>query len=181
MLFGAVLAGGRSSRMGQDKALLELDGQSLLERAVMLLKSVGCDQILVSRNQPGFIQDSLRDKGPLGAVYSLLNAAQGPSQWLIIPVDMPALTVELMQLLVAAGQQHQQACYFNSSPLPLYLPDGQAAARAVDYLLQQDRLAVQGLLSSLHARGLPCNHPQQLENLNYPGDWQRFSRQPELN
>ena len=72
-----VLSGGKSSRMGRDKALLQLDGQTLLERSKRLGEALGAQQVLVSRNEPGFIQDLVHDAGPMALVARAL-ADPGP-------------------------------------------------------------------------------------------------------
>jgi molybdopterin-guanine dinucleotide biosynthesis protein A len=92
---GYVLAGGKSSRMGRDKALLELAGRPLVWHAVTKLRRVCADvQILSSRPELEVFAPLVRDMqqgcGPLGG----LEAALGHSwhAWnLILPVDMPFL------------------------------------------------------------------------------------------
>jgi molybdopterin-guanine dinucleotide biosynthesis protein A len=63
-----VLAGGRSSRMGRDKALLRLDGQTLLERAQELARSI-TEQVAIAGSRkkygPAAIEDTYRARGPL--------------------------------------------------------------------------------------------------------------------
>ena len=59
---GVVLAGGRSSRMGRDKALLEIDGCTLLDRAVALLHEAGAATVIVSGDRPGAIGDVRDDR-----------------------------------------------------------------------------------------------------------------------
>ena len=58
-LIGLVLAGGQSRRMGQDKALMRYQGSTLIERASSLLKAAGCDEVLISRNAPNFLNDKI--------------------------------------------------------------------------------------------------------------------------
>jgi len=92
---GYVLAGGKSSRMGKDKALLELAGRPLVWHAVTKLRRVCADvQILSSRPELEMLAPLVRDMqqgcGPLGG----LEAALGHSwhEWnLFLPVDMPFL------------------------------------------------------------------------------------------
>jgi molybdopterin-guanine dinucleotide biosynthesis protein A len=92
---GYVLAGGKSSRMGRDKALLELAGKPLVLHAVTKLRRVCADvHILSSRHELEAFAPSVRDMhegcGPMGG----LEAALGHSwhEWnLFLPVDMPFL------------------------------------------------------------------------------------------
>lgn len=79
---GAVLAGGASSRMGRDKAFIELDGQTLLDRAVAALTDadvepivvVGGDRPRVEAAGHRFVPDRHPGEGPLGGILTALEA-----------------------------------------------------------------------------------------------------------
>jgi len=92
---GYVLAGGKSSRMGRDKALLELAGRPLAWHAVAKLRRVCADvQILSSSPELAAIAPLVRDMhpgcGPLGGLETALGHSW--HEWnLILPVDMPFL------------------------------------------------------------------------------------------
>lgn len=99
MLSGLVLAGGRSSRMGRDKALLALpDGRTLLQRQIDVLRAAGAATVNVStgpgREFPltgaGAIPDDLPDAGPLAGIAAGLRAAP-EGLMLVLAVDMPAV------------------------------------------------------------------------------------------
>ena len=99
---GAVLAGGRSSRFGSDKALAMLDGRSLLDHAVAALRP-HCDAVIVVGR--GEIADWPRaDMGPLGGIAgALIHAAdQGFDQVLTASVDCVRLPADLRALLEPA-------------------------------------------------------------------------------
>lgn len=99
---GAVLAGGRSSRFGSDKALAMLDGRTLLDRAVTGLH-VHCDTVIVVGR--GETPDWPRpDMGPLGGIAgALIHAAdRGFDQLLTAPVDCVRLPDDLRALLEPA-------------------------------------------------------------------------------
>lgn len=109
MLYAAVLAGGRSSRMGSDKALLCLDGRTLLERAVRLLEDLGAERIFVSgrAGDARGVPDLLPHAGPPGGLYSVLDHLKGQerldgSPLLLIPVDMPRLEVDVLARLLVS-------------------------------------------------------------------------------
>ena len=98
---GYVLAGGKSSRMGRDKALIELNGRSLVELAVDKLKVVCRDvHILSSRLDLGVFAPLVADVhpgcGPMSGVEAALLDAS--CLWsLFVPVDMPFLEVEFLR------------------------------------------------------------------------------------
>jgi molybdopterin-guanine dinucleotide biosynthesis protein A len=92
---GYVLAGGKSSRMGRDKALMELAGKPLLAHAVQKLRRV-CMDVRVLGGNPEFtayapiVPDLHPECGPLGGMEAALT--HSTSDWnLFMPVDMPFL------------------------------------------------------------------------------------------
>lgn len=108
---GFVLAGGRSSRMGRDKALLEIDGFTMLNRAIDLMRKVGIAPAVVGSfgellRETGVrvIPDDWPGAGPLGGIATALRESQ--ARWsLVIACDMPYLTGEWLEYLAgrAAG------------------------------------------------------------------------------
>jgi molybdopterin-guanine dinucleotide biosynthesis protein A len=99
---GAVLAGGRSSRFGSDKALAMFDGRTLLHHALAALRP-HCDAVIVVGR--GEIADWPRpDMGPLGGIAgALIHAAEtGFDQVLTAPVDCVRLPDDLRALLEPA-------------------------------------------------------------------------------
>jgi molybdopterin-guanine dinucleotide biosynthesis protein A len=99
-LLGVVLAGGLSSRMGRDKALLRWRGRPLIERQIALLQSVGVRDVKVSGHRPDYsgVADPLPHMGPVGGVAGVA-ASCDDGDLLIIPVDMPCLQPTLLQRL----------------------------------------------------------------------------------
>jgi molybdopterin-guanine dinucleotide biosynthesis protein A len=98
---GYVLAGGRSTRMGKDKALLQLAGVPLVEHAVRKLRSVTTDVSILSCNPnlapyAPLVPDLHKNRGPLGGIEASLANTQ--KQWvLILPVDVPFVPVALLR------------------------------------------------------------------------------------
>jgi molybdopterin-guanine dinucleotide biosynthesis protein A len=101
---GFVLAGGQSSRMGVDKALVLLDGRPLVSHALGILREADLESSLAG-GQPalaGFaplVEDKQSGLGPLSGICAAL--ASTTSQWSIfIPVDMPLLPASLLRFLL---------------------------------------------------------------------------------
>jgi len=114
---GIILAGGGSTRMGADKAGLAWQGTDFLSHAEALLTKAGCDQILVSGRPdlPNGIADTRPGEGPAVALLDLLTAqTHAFDTALVIPVDMPLLTAEDLQPLLAAPSR-----IYENHPLPL--------------------------------------------------------------
>lgn len=96
-----ILAGGKSSRMGSDKARLQWKGRPILQVLSERFRAAGASDVLVSGHHPEFggIEDQRPDGGPLEGIQSSLS--QRPDGlWLIVPVDMPALQREHIAPLI---------------------------------------------------------------------------------
>jgi molybdopterin-guanine dinucleotide biosynthesis protein A len=109
MNFSAViLAGGKSSRMGRDKAWLEMDGQPLLARQIGLVRELGAAEVFISgRADTDYgsfgcrvLLDKFNGAGPLAGIERGIEAATSPLL-LVLAVDLPNLDLKLLQLLSA--------------------------------------------------------------------------------
>lgn len=113
---GVILAGGVSSRMGQDKALLPIGKLTMLDHMANLLVRAGASKIVVlGRNdRPYAIPDQLPMQGPAIALQAFLKSQEPGSKYIVVPVDMPAIRPEI---LVRLSSEHGWT-YFANSPLP---------------------------------------------------------------
>lgn len=99
-----VLAGGKSSRMGRDKAFIEFEGETLLARSLKLAKSVA-EQVSIVGATSKFaqfgrvIEDVYRNCGPLGGIHAALSTATTELN-LILAVDLPFLHKRLLEHLI---------------------------------------------------------------------------------
>jgi molybdopterin-guanine dinucleotide biosynthesis protein A len=103
-----VLAGGRSSRMGSDKALLSFGNQNLLQRALQAAVAVSSKAYIVGSKQlyGGFgaiVEDIYPGCGPLGGIHAALSSTDTDLN-LILSVDMPRMTAEFLRWLVAKAE-----------------------------------------------------------------------------
>ena len=103
-LQGLVLAGGKSSRMGQDKTLLEYHGKTQVEFTVDLLqKNLLKTFVSVAQNQEldnfEIIQDKFVDLGSFGAICSAFQYNPNKA-WLVLATDLPFVDHNLIQLLL---------------------------------------------------------------------------------
>ncbi|QEP41908.1 molybdenum cofactor guanylyltransferase [Ectothiorhodospiraceae bacterium BW-2] len=175
---GAILAGGRSSRMGQDKALLTRNGETLLQRTQRLLQEAGAGEVLISRNsgESGYIADSFVDSGPLGGIYSLLRHYRATLPLLVVPVDLPWLVPETLSCLVDSGMAHASSCCYDGHPLPLFLYQPIEMVEPLHRaLIQRRSLSVRNFLAQFPLRYLQATAPETLLNTNTPAEWARAS------
>ncbi|HEY8271427.1 MAG TPA: molybdenum cofactor guanylyltransferase [Pseudobdellovibrionaceae bacterium] len=107
-VFGVVLAGGKSSRMGSDKALLSFKGGTLLEHQFKKLSSLlGVENVIVSGNYPPLRHraDETPELGPLGGISSLVREFPLAEFLFFLPVDMPNLSEKTLLRLLQAAQR----------------------------------------------------------------------------
>lgn len=108
-----VLAGGRSTRMGQDKAMLVLAGRPLVEHAVRKLRSITPNVCILSGNSrlarfAPLVADLRGNSGPLGGIEAALAHTKKP--WVLIaPVDTPFVPAILLRHWVNRVLQHRNA------------------------------------------------------------------------
>ena len=107
-LSAVILAGGESKRMGRDKALIELEGQTLLALAVEKVRRLGVAEIFISgrpdRDYSAVAYPVLFDLapgfGPLGGIERALHECRSPLL-LVLAVDLPHMTTEFLRKLMA--------------------------------------------------------------------------------
>jgi molybdopterin-guanine dinucleotide biosynthesis protein A len=110
-----VLAAGRSTRMGREKALLEVAGVPLWQRQRELLEAAGASEIFLSarpdqawafrtRGFTGIIHDALPDGGPLVGLTAALERASRPLL-AVLAVDLPKMTAEWFSGLRAEASE----------------------------------------------------------------------------
>ena len=118
-----LLAGGKSSRMGQNKAELLYKGKTFTDYSIEKAEKLGINQIYLSGNQKvteavQIIQDIYQEKGPLGGIHACMKAMKTP-YCLILPVDVPQIPVEALESML---NYHERYCLnVEGKQLPLLL------------------------------------------------------------
>lgn len=187
-ILGVILAGGKSKRMGKDKGLLEINGKTLLTHTIDILKAVKpkLHKIVVSgkKGDASLIQDIYQNLGPVGGIYSVMQAVRNHSEnvgyLLVVPVDMPLMTSDTLSNLIAKREPLQRfnAFIYKDKYLPLLL-------RVTDKILAQFEVVVkqalntsktsslQNLLAQLNTYELTWNElgKQTFTNVNTQEEW----------
>lgn len=179
---GIVLAGGQSSRMGQDKGLMTFRNRPLVKIATDRLAAC-CDDVFISVNQQqaeayqsygNLIIDQHEDEGPLGGILSVFEQIEGPL--LITAVDLPLLSeTELKRLLAHRSPESLVTAFFdqqeNRWEALVSLWEPQACDRLIVYFSEKKR-SVQRFLNEIHARKVEVVNPEAFVNVNAQGDWE---------
>jgi molybdopterin-guanine dinucleotide biosynthesis protein A len=114
---GAVLTGGASSRMGMDKALLEVDGRPMATRVTAALTAAGADPVIaVGGDEAGlraigleWWPDRFPGEGPLGGVLSAFDGLAECELVAAMATDLPRLTEAVVRALASALGRHDAA------------------------------------------------------------------------
>jgi molybdopterin-guanine dinucleotide biosynthesis protein A len=177
---GVVLAGGKSTRMGKDKALLKVNDQSMLDRSVALLEELGAAKVLVSRNnsEPNSVPDIYPKHGPLSGIHAAIFETELPI--LVIPVDMPLLDIDTLTPILKAGLVSQTPCHYEKHPMPVFIPNTQDVRAYLEYNLSnpsgdKTKVSIKRLLNYLGSLTLTTEYKDTLANANTPEQWQRYT------
>lgn len=173
-VLGAILAGGKATRFGSDKALAMLNGRPLIDHVASLLAKQCAALIVVGRTQDGYICVDDRpapDMGPLAGLAGALAYASsnGFSHVLSVGVDAPGIPRDLRTMLEPAP------AYVVNQPVIGYWPV--TALDLLDQILASDeRHSMQHFIERLGGRGVALESPPA--NINTPADLENFGHQP---
>jgi molybdopterin-guanine dinucleotide biosynthesis protein A len=184
---GIVLAGGASRRMGRDKALLELDGRSLLQRAAETVSGV-CEELVIAaadrppQHLPGltpiWAPDPPGATGPLAGLEAGLSVAAHPVA-LAVACDMPFLNEALLwHLLDSFSGCDAVVPIIGGVPQPLHAVYGRECLRTVRALLHLRARSMRELLPRLRVKYVSERRCLELDgaglscfNVNWPDDY----------
>ncbi len=150
---GVLVAGGKSRRMGRDKRLLELGGQTLLQRSLSVLQSL-FDEVLIALAEPlpqltgqGYrvVMDRIPNCATLGGLYTGLSSASHPRIF-AVGCDMPFLNPAVIRRLAERGAQVDVAMPTLATGLqPMHAVYSKACLPHLERMAKAQELKVQGL------------------------------------
>jgi molybdopterin-guanine dinucleotide biosynthesis protein A len=178
----AIFAGGQSQRMGQDKAQLKINGETLLQRAARTALDVSSCVYVIGRAMPNdwplpivqFLLDETPGQGPLGGLQTVLKRE---AEVLTIACDMPKLTSNALRWLLKAHEESQAEhgliiendeqweplfSIYTANCLPLIEENLQAERRSLHALIKRGQF---GFVPT------PLEIQKQLINVNTPEEW----------
>ncbi len=165
---GVILNGGQSSRMGQDKSLLTIQGISLLEHSKNTLKAAGLDDVFVSGS--GGIPDRIQNAGPLSGIHAALYKLEEFNSLVFIPVDMPLLKPAMLSQLMA--HTDHDMVHYEGKHFPIMMKNIPAVRDLITQQLKQNKLAIHQLIKSASCQSLPHNWSEDcFANTNTQEQW----------
>ncbi len=184
-IYGLVLAGGQSKRMGQDKALIRVDGETQLSRAVRLLESL-VDRVFVStradqqneseRNKYARIVDRYEDLGPIAGILSALQE-HSDAGWLVLACDLPNIDETTIRFLLENISADHPFCAYKSShdalPEPLCAYYAAGTGSIIKAFIDDGIICPRKVLIRSDTQMLDQPNPAALDNINTPEDLAR--------
>lgn len=168
---GVVLAGGASSRMGRDKALLEIGGETLAAGAARRLGEV-CEEVVIADAGRGLLPGSVPDgpgQGPAAGILGAARARPG-ERLLVLAVDLPRVPVALMAEL-ARSDADLAIPRWTGGLEPLCALYGPAALAELEERVGRGRLDLRTLAETPGLRVSYLEAPGEVFlNLNRPED-----------
>lgn len=190
-----ILSGGKSSRMGKNKALLPFNDKTNIERIRDELQSLFDDIILVTNDPESYeflnlksVSDEFPGKGPLAGIHAGLMASNYEEN-IVVACDMPFVSAELASTLVQ-NLKHYDAIIpvIGEKQHPLFAAYQKRIVPEIEACLKEDRLRVIHLLDKLNVSYLDENDLQvysdgSLEeiffNMNVPEEYEEAKQRVE--
>jgi molybdenum cofactor guanylyltransferase len=179
-IYGVILAGGRSSRMGTDKAGLLWNGRTLLDRLYCVMRDIaGENAVIVSGNRPGYphVIDENPGLGPIEGLRSVLKSLTSTDDdisLLVCPVDMPFVDEDLF-LKLLEHRTRGDVVKFQGFELPALFTATKKLENALDELCLPEKSDSTRSFRHLYSKLLTCeishNIAASLVNTNTTEDW----------
>jgi len=177
-VFGLVLTGGKSRRMGRDKALLERDGQPQLKYIVGVLEAC-VDKVYVSmrseqandevRSQYAQIVDRFDNLGPVAGILSAL-LERPEADWLVVACDLPNIDERTIRYLLSHRHDERPFTAFSSShdglPEPLCAVYRSGCAELMQRFVDEGINCPRKILMRSETELLQQPDPRSLDNVN---------------
>jgi molybdenum cofactor guanylyltransferase len=180
-LSAIILAGGKSTRMGQDKALLKVDGDPMIVHIATKLKELFGEIIIGSNNQKHFeltqcrvIPDEIEDRGPLMGIFSCLKASSNNINF-VMACDIPSINVKLVGEMIELSNHYVVVMPISGKEKlePLFAVYNKSIIPKIEYVLSNGGSKIIDILPGLNVKFIELGE-KNIANLNYPDDYNNF-------
>lgn len=184
----AILAGGQSSRMRENKALLKIGGRTIIERIASMLTGVGADVVIVADREEEYaflglpvIPDIVKQIGPLGGIHAALSHFKDEAVF-IISCDLPFIHPRVVQSLHAQLGKYDAVVLSHDDRLqPLCALYHPRARPIIESQIHRGDCSAKNLFLKLNALRIPSQSlrdipPLTFQNVNTPEDYQECKK-----
>jgi len=175
-----ILAGGNSSRMGTDKALLTLNGKTFVQTLYDNLKNI-CNEVIISTNNPDIrisgakvLADEIKNIGPIGGLYTCLKQIKNDRTF-IVTVDTPLVSKKLLQEIFSqSGTYDISVIKHNNKVHPLIGIFHKNISKLLETEITQKKYKVMKLIEKANHQIISvCNeYEKELFNVNNKEDYE---------
>jgi len=171
-----ILAGGKSSRMGQDKGLMIVNHQPMISYIISFLATMSLPIHIITAEKSymrfglPLIADTIPNMGPLGGLYTALQHAQSPYV-LLLSCDMPLLNTKILTPLLSDQEKDRLLCYkLGEQIFPFPACYHVSLKTEVLKFLHEKKLKITTFLKEMNARSIDFTKEQMVyfTNLNSP-------------
>lgn len=181
---GIILAGGKSSRMGTDKGLINLDGKLFIQYSISAVKPLVAESLIISNN-PAYdvfglkrMEDIIKDAGPLAGIYTGLNRSKTDYN-LVLSCDVPLIKTEVLELLIKAQDSKYDVVQLvsNGRSMPLIALYRRRCETIFYELLQNNERRLHVALNHCKVKYVVLNSEKDLfaANINTPEELQTIT------
>ena len=183
---GFVLVGGKSSRMGRDKARLSFRGATLVEHVAKAVAEaagsitlVGAPERYEALGLP-ILADTRHEAGPLAGIHAALSASR--AEWnLIVACDMPGISASFLASLLEAARESAADCLLPSGPSgmlePLCAVYRSRCLPAITAALDRNVRKVTDGLAGLRIAKWRVDESGWFRNVNTPEEWAQYTHE----
>lgn len=186
---GIILSGGRSTRMGENKAFVRVDGERLIDRNVRLFKSVFREVIIITAAPLDYLDqaaaiatDIYPGKGALGGIYTGIFYASEEHAF-VAACDMPFLNRDFLEYMVSRAAGHDIVVPAPPDGLqPLHAVYSRRCLPAIKGMIERNRLKITGFypghrILTINPEVIRTFDPQgrMFMNVNTPEDLRKLS------
>lgn len=172
-----ILAGGKSSRMKQDKGLLFHRGKPMVEHAINACRQI-TSHIFISTNNVEYevfgyplVADNCREIGPIGGIQAALAASETEDN-IFCPCDMPDIQPEILEQILQKTKSNRAVVATGSSGklFPVLGYYRKSALEIVENQIDKGNYKLEDLVIALAAEKVIVSDDKILSNINYPND-----------
>lgn len=186
---GIILAGGKSSRMGTNKALLKINGKTVIENVITELEPLVNHILIVTNSFEDYeflnlpmVEDQWKEMGPLAGIHAGLRSSKSERN-LIVACDMPFISSQLGEILLHQLDSYQAAVPEISGQLhPLFAAYRKEVKEEIQKALEKEQLRIRGIFRNIHVKimnetdfginGLEIEE-SALFNMNHPEEYEQ--------
>jgi len=182
---GIILAGGKNSRMGANKAFLEIDGTRLIDKTINIYRGIFPEIIIVTNDPLAYVEftdativtDIYKGKGPLGGIYTGLFYSKNNYAF-VSACDMPYLNKDFIDYLTEqTGKDDVIVPELHERYQPLHAIYSRNCLPSIKRLLLMDKLKITGFYRGMRVKTIGenqispfDNNGRLFQNLNTPED-----------